>query len=83
MLESTCHKLSCTVKSQIRAICTYIGCTKVTTNNWDIMSLITIKYLFANISRITRWIYIIKLVLESAYQTVLIIYGISHSNKYL
>ena len=28
-----CHKLSCTVKPQIRAICTYVGCTKVTTNN--------------------------------------------------
>jgi len=24
------HKISCAVKSQIRAICTYVGCTKVT-----------------------------------------------------
>ena len=27
------HKLSCTVKPQIRDICTYVECTKVTTNN--------------------------------------------------
>ena len=27
------HKLSCTGKPQMRAIYTYVGCTKVTTNN--------------------------------------------------
>ena len=27
------HKLSCTGKPQMRAICTYVGCTKVTTND--------------------------------------------------
>ena len=54
----------------MRAICTYIECTKVTTNNWDIMSLVNIKYLFANILWITGWIHTIKLALESAYQTI-------------
>jgi len=27
------HKLSCAGKLQIRVICTYVGCTKVTTND--------------------------------------------------
>ena len=61
-------KLWC--KAQIRAICTYVGCTKVTTNNWDIRSSVTVKSLFANISWMTRWICMIKLVLESTHQTV-------------
>ena len=30
------YKLSCTRKSQIKTICTYIGYIRVTTNNWDI-----------------------------------------------
>ena len=33
----------------MRAICTYIGYTKATTNNWDIISLVTVKALLANI----------------------------------
>ena len=54
----------------MRAICTYAGCTKATINNWDIRSSVTVKSSFANISWTTRWICTIKLVLESAYQTV-------------
>jgi len=34
----------------MKAICTYIECTKVITNNQDIRSSVTIKALFANIS---------------------------------
>ena len=64
------HKLSCFVKPQIRDICTYVGYTKVTTNNRDIRPSATVKALFANISWITRWIHMIKLVLESAHQIV-------------
>ena len=30
---SDIYKLSCTGKLHMRAICTYMGCTKVTTNN--------------------------------------------------
>jgi len=33
------HKLSCAGKPQIRANCTYVGCIKVATNNWDIRSV--------------------------------------------
>jgi len=33
----------------MRAICTYMGCTKVTTNDWDIRPLVAIKALSANI----------------------------------
>jgi len=51
----------------MRAICTYMGCTKVTTNNQDIRSSITVKALFANISRTAGWIHMIKLALESAH----------------
>jgi len=64
------HKLSCTVKLQMRIIYTYVGCTKVTTNNQDIRSSVTIKSLFANISWMTGQIHMIKLVLESAHQTI-------------
>ena len=45
-------------------------CTKVTTNNWDIRSSVTVKALFANISWIAGQIYTIELVLENAHQTV-------------
>jgi len=68
--QTNFYKLSCAGKPQIRAICTYIGCTKVTTNNWDIRSSVTIKALFANISWTARWICTIKLALESTHQTV-------------
>ena len=44
------HKQSCAGKLQIKAICTYMGCTKVITNNWDIRSSVTEKSPFANIS---------------------------------
>jgi len=44
------HKLSCIVKPQMRAICTYAGCTKATTKNQDIRLSVTIKSSFANIS---------------------------------
>ena len=54
----------------MRAICTYVGCTKATTNNQDIRSSTTVKSLFANISWTTRQIFTIKLALESAYQTI-------------
>ena len=64
------HKLSCTVKPQMRAICTYVGCTKATTNNQDIRSSVTVKSLFANISWMTEQICMIKLALKSAHQTV-------------
>ena len=53
------------------AIYTYIGCIKVTTNNWDIRSLVTVKVLLANILWITKWIHMIELALEeSAHQTI-------------
>ena len=52
------------------SIYTYAGCTKVTTNNWDIRSLVTVKVSFANISWMARQIYTIKLMLDSAHQTV-------------
>ena len=45
-------------------------CEKATINNQDIRSSVTIKSSFANISWMTRWICTIKLVLESAYQTI-------------
>ena len=40
----------------MRAICVYIGYTKVTTNNWDIKSLVTAKAFLANISWIAKQI---------------------------
>jgi len=52
------------------AICIYVGCTKVTTNNQDIRLLVTIKVLLANISWMARWIHTIELALESAHQTI-------------
>ena len=64
------HKPSCTGKHQMKVICTYVECTKVTTNNWDIRLSVTEKSLFANISWMTRQIHIIKLALESAHQTI-------------
>ena len=54
----------------MRAICIYMGCTKVTMNNWDIRPLAAVKALFANISWIARQIHVIKLALESTHQTV-------------
>jgi len=54
----------------MRAICIYVGYTKVTTNNWDIRPSVTVKVLLANILWTARQIHIIKLILESAYQTI-------------
>ena len=52
------------------AICIYMGCTKATTNDWDIRPSVAVKALSANISWMAKWIYMIELVLESTYQTV-------------
>ena len=52
------------------AICTYMECTKATTNNWDIRLSVTVKVLLANISWIVWQICTIELVLESTYQIV-------------
>jgi len=54
----------------MRAIYTYMRCTKVTTNNWDIRLSVTVKSLFANILWTTGQIHMIELVLKSAHQTV-------------
>jgi len=58
------------VKSQMRAIHIYVRCTKVTTNNWDIRPLVTVKALLANISWMAGKIHMIELALESAHQMV-------------
>ena len=58
------------MKSQMRAICTYVRFTETTTNNRDIRPLVTVKALFANISWMAGLIHTIELVLESAHQTV-------------
>ena len=52
------------------AICTYVECTKVTTNNWDIRPLVTIKVLLAIISWMAEQIHTIELALESTYQCI-------------
>ena len=64
------HKLSYTEKSQMKAICTYVECTKATTNDWDIRPSVAIKALSANISWMAKWICTIELALESAHQSV-------------
>jgi len=64
------HILSCTGKPQIRVICTYVGCTKVTINNWDIRPLVAVKGLSVNISWTAKQVCMIELVLESAHQSV-------------
>ena len=64
------HKISYNRKSQIRAIYTYVGCTKVTTNNQNIRPSVTVKALLANISWISEQTHTIELVLESTHQIV-------------
>ena len=64
------HKLSCTGKPQMRAIYTYAGCTKATTNNWDIRPSVAVKASSANISWMAERIHNIKLALGSAHQPV-------------
>jgi len=54
----------------MRAICTYVGFTKVTTNDWGIRSSVAVKALSADISWMTGQVHTIKLGLESAYQWV-------------
>ena len=54
----------------MRAIYAYMGYTKATTNNWDIRPSVIVKVLLANILWMARQIYIIELVLESAYQFI-------------
>ena len=54
----------------MKAICTYVGYTKVTINNRDIRSSITVKSLFTNISWMARRIHMIELILENAHQTI-------------
>ena len=54
----------------MRSICTYVGCTKATTNNWDIRPSVAVKALSANISWIAKQICMIELILESAHQSV-------------
>ena len=55
----------------MRAICTYVGCTKATTNDWDIRPSVAIKASSANILWMAERIRMIELVLESAHQSVL------------
>ena len=64
------HKLSCTGKPQMRAICTYAGGTKAATNDWDIRTSVAIKALSANISRTAERIHMIELALGSTHQSV-------------
>jgi len=54
----------------MRAICIFVRCTKVTTNDWDIRLSVAVKALSANISWIAEWICTIKLMLGSAHQFV-------------
>jgi len=64
------YKLSCAGKLKMRAIHTYVECTKAITNDWDIMPLVAIKALSVNISWMAKQIYMIELALESAYQSI-------------
>ena len=64
------HKLSCTVKPQMRAIHSYAGCTKATMNDWDVRPSVAVKTLSANISWTAKQIHTIELALESAHQFV-------------
>ena len=52
------------------AICTYVECTKATTNNWDIRPSVAVKALSTNILWMDEWIFMIELVLECAYQSI-------------
>ena len=54
----------------MRAICTYGGCTKATTNDWDIRPSVAVKALSANISWTSEQIHMVKLALESTHQSV-------------
>jgi len=54
----------------MRAVHIYMGCTKVTTNDWDIRPSVVVKALSANISWMAEQIHTIELALESAYQSI-------------
>jgi len=54
----------------MRAIRTYAGCTKATTNDWDIRPSVAVKALSANISWTAERIRTIELALGSAHQSV-------------
>ena len=54
----------------MRAICTYVGGTKATTNDWDIRPSVAVKALSANISWTAEQICTIELVLGSDHQFV-------------
>ena len=51
----------------MKAIHTYVGCTKETTNDWDIRLSVTVKALSTNISCTAEWIHMIKFALEYAH----------------
>ena len=76
------YKLSYAGKPQMRAIRTYVGCTKATTNDWDIRPSVAVKASSANISWTAELIHMIELALESSHQMVPMIYNVSQSNKY-
>ena len=54
----------------MRAIHTYMGGTKATTNDWDIRPSIAVKALSANISWMAEQIRTIELALGSAHQSI-------------
>ena len=54
----------------MKAIHTYTGCIKATTNDWDIRPSVAVKALSANISWMAGQIHTIELALESAHQSV-------------
>ena len=54
----------------MRAICTYVGCTKATTNDWDIRPSVAVKALSTNISWTAKRICTIRLTLGSPHQSV-------------
>ena len=54
----------------MRAICTYVGCIKATTNDWDIRPSVAVKASSTNISWTAEQIHTIKLALESTHQIV-------------
>ena len=54
----------------MKAICAYVGYTKVTTNDWDIRPSVAVKALSANISWMAEQIHTIELALGSAHQFV-------------
>ena len=47
-----------------------MGCTKVTTNDWDIRPSVAVKALSANISWMAELIHMIEIALESAHQFI-------------